>query len=102
MLGDLRLEPVRIAGKTTVVLTIFTYRDTSIGPYNELAISSYVRPIDDHRLSAAALWVHALPVTTESACTAGVDIWGFPKWVTPIDYTHDGSHRGGIARRADT
>ena len=91
VLGDLRLEPIRLAGRATVVLTIFSYRDTSIGPYNELSITSFVRRTDDRRLRAAAFWVHALPVTTESACGAGLDIWGYPKWVTPIDYRHEGA-----------
>ena len=90
-LGNLRLEPVRIAGKSTVVLTVFTYRDTTVGPYNELAITSYVRPLDDRRFRSAAFWVHALPVTTPEACAAGLDIWGYPKWVAPIDYTQDGA-----------
>lgn len=97
VLGDLRLEPVRIAGKTTVVLTIFEYRDTSVGPYNELGLSSYVRPIDDPRLRAAAFWVHALPVTTPLACAAGLEIWGLPKWVTPINFAVEAdSVRAGL------
>ncbi len=32
-----------------------------------------------------ALYVVDLPVTTESACAAGRELWGFPKYVTPID-----------------
>jgi hypothetical protein len=95
VLGDLRLEPRRLAGRTTVVLTLFQYRDTSIGPYNELAVTSYVRPLDDRRLRAGSFWVHVLPVTTETACAAGLDIWGYPKWVTPIDFTIDQHVVGG-------
>lgn len=95
-LGSLRLHPVSIAGKTTVVLTIFEYRDTSIGPYNELAVTSYVRQPGSRGLGGAAFWVHALPVTTEVACAAGLDIWGYPKWVTPIDYVRE----GGVVRAA--
>jgi hypothetical protein len=40
--------------------------------------------------------VDKLPVTTDVACAAGREIWGYPKWVTPIEW-----HRNGRTLRGD-
>jgi hypothetical protein len=42
------------------------------------------------------IWVVTLPVTTEAARCAGVEIWGYPKYVTPIETRFD--ERGARVR----
>jgi acetoacetate decarboxylase len=89
-------EPLLVMGKAMVQLVVFEYRESSIGPYNELALAIEVR----RRGQKASLLRHFvtpksgedsgshiinLPVTTESACAAGRELWGFPKYVTGIE-----------------
>lgn len=69
-------------GKAIVVLGCFEYRKTDIGPYNEVCLAiSAVAPGDP----IPALYVTNLPVTTAAANRSGREIWGFNKFVTPID-----------------
>lgn len=89
LLPTTRLHPVVVRGKATMLLTIFEYRDTSVGPYNELSVAFLVRP-EGSGLGAAGAWVQDLPVTTEIALAAGKEIWGYPKWVQPISWEHRG------------
>jgi hypothetical protein len=88
-------EPFTLMGKAVVQLVVFEYRDTSIGQYNEVALAVEIQRKGTSPSTWGAL-VNAreqpnygsnflnLPVTTESACAAGKDIWGFPKYVTDI------------------
>lgn len=91
-----RFEPFTLMGKAVVQLVIFEYRDTSIGPYNELALAVEIK----RKGSSPSTWgalVNArkqpdygstflnLPVTTQSACAAGREIWGYPKYVVGIE-----------------
>jgi len=89
MLPTQHLRPVTVRGRASVLLTVFEYRDTTIGPYNELSVAFLVRSADS-ALSAPAAWVQDLPVTTEIALAAGKELWGYPKWVTPITWEHRG------------
>lgn len=90
LLPTTRLHPVAVRGKATLLLTIFEYRDTSIGPYNELSVAFLVRPEGLRGLAAPGAWVQDLPVTTEIALAAGKEIWGYPKWVQPISWEQRG------------
>jgi hypothetical protein len=106
LLPDPRFVPARVApGLGAVGVTCFEYRDTDIGPYNELAISIVLK---DPRLGAnfpgrallAGLrdkqlhaWVHHLPVTTEIARAGGVELYNYPKFVGSIDFERVGSRR---------
>ncbi len=88
-------------GKTLVALACYEYQDTSIGVYNEIGLAVPVvragvqprlshwmqtlRDVDDPGREVAFYVLH-LPVDTEAACAAGREIWGLPKFVTPIDY----------------
>jgi hypothetical protein len=87
LLPTRRLRPLSVRGKAALLLTAFEYRATSIGPYNELSVAFLVRP-DAGPLAATGAWVHRLPVTTEIALAAGKELWGYPKWVTPITWEH--------------
>src|SRR2546421_450456 len=69
-------------GKAMTLLACFEYRRTDIGPYNEVCLGvSAVAPGD----RAPALYVANLPVTTTLASRAGREIWGYNKFVAPID-----------------
>jgi hypothetical protein len=106
MLPDRRMTPARIApGVGAITVTCFEYRDTGIGPYNELAIAislnePYFRPnlpgramIDSMRRGQYDSWVHHLPVTTEIARAGGVDFYNYPKFIAAIDFTQDSATR---------
>jgi hypothetical protein len=106
LLPDPRFVPARLApGLGAVAVTCFEYRDTDIGPYNELAISVVLNnPPFALNLPGRALltglrnrqlhaWVHHLPVTTEIARAGGVDLYNYPKFVGSIDFDEDPSQR---------
>jgi hypothetical protein len=106
LLPDPRFVPARLApGLGAVAVTCFEYRDTDIGPYNELAISVVLKnPASASNLPGRALlaglrdkqlhaWVHHLPVTTEIARVGGVELYNYPKFVGSIDFEEDGSRR---------
>lgn len=96
------LEPWLVLGKAMAMLCIFEYRQTSIGPYGEIGLGvlarkkgtkpSLVRVLGDLRKEEdQALFVVNLPVSTENARAAGVEIWGYPKYVKEIEtrFTRD-------------
>lgn len=91
----------QIGGRALVALACYDYQDTSIGPYREIGLAvpvlpPGVRPTLGHWLQTLTdvdspsrqLGFHVLhlPVDTEAACAAGREIWGLPKFVTPIAY----------------
>lgn len=93
-----RLVPAEIMpGKGLLGIMAFDYRDTSIGPYRELAIAVPARyhprinpPVIPALRMAASIsfevFVWQLPVTTEVALHAGIDIWGYPKFLAEIEF----------------
>lgn len=100
LLPDAPFEPMVVFGKAVAMLCLFEYRDTSIGPYNEigLAIQCKRKGTRPSLLAMArdlgsapdqALYILNLPVTTEGARAAGVGLWSYPKYVTGIE-THFG------------
>lgn len=105
-LPDPRITPARLApGVGVVGITCFEYRDTDLGPYNELAISiilnePYFRPNLPGRALLSALhrrqfdaWVQHLPVTTEISCAAGIEYYNYPKFVSAIDFSEEHGRR---------
>jgi hypothetical protein len=106
VLPDPRFVPARLApGLGVVGITCFEYRDTDIGPYNELAVSILLNePWFLPNLPGQALarglvrkqlhaFVHHLPVTTEVARATGVGYWGYPKFVAGIDFEESAGRR---------
>jgi hypothetical protein len=96
------LVPCRVFnGKAVACLVFYNYRDTSIGPYEEVAmvILSYPESFKDPRLYLANMvrrnghkwtvgaYVLELPVTIPEARVAGREIWGYPKYLTDIPFT---------------
>jgi hypothetical protein len=98
LLPSLDLVPLeKWRGRSLVGFAAFSYRDTTIGPYNELGIVVPVkfRPASRSRIVPALrmastlsfdLFVWKLPVTAEAALTAGVEVWGYPKSMAEITF----------------
>jgi hypothetical protein len=91
-----------LGGDAMVALSYYEYRGTSIGPYNEVGLAAFVRPASAPapRLAIADLYrrvgartigayVIDLPVTTSIANAGGRELWGYPKFVTPISFHLD-------------
>jgi len=82
-------------GSGVLTITAFEYRDTDIGPYNELSVSipinfeaaafspkkSAISMLRKHKF---ALYIHQLPVTTEVARLGGVHFYNYPKFLADI------------------
>lgn len=94
------LEAVRFGRKALMGLAFYSYHQTSIGRYNEVgtAIACVPRGTPVPRRPLLSLFqsldkgvvgfnVIDLPVTTAAACAAGREIWSYPKFVTPIDFS---------------
>lgn len=103
LLPDRSFVPARLApGVGVLVVSAFEYRDTDLGPYDELAIAVVLNePRARHNLPGRAFWdaamrpeeqhafiVH-LPVTTRVALQAGVDFYNFPKFLAGIEFSRD-------------
>lgn len=82
-------------GKAVVVLYCIEYRKTDIGPYNEVGLTVLTLAPGD---PIPASYVLNLPVTTAAANRAGREIWGYNKFVTPIDVNSDGKKFSTILR----
>ncbi len=100
LMPDRRYVPARLApGLGVVAVACLEYRDSDIGPYNELAIAiplnePYFRPnlpgralIEAARTGQQHALILHLPVTTNIALRGGVDFYNFPKFIARIDYT---------------
>ena len=96
------LQPIEFPGrKAFAVVCCFDYLDTTLGPYRELAVGVIVS--SRRRLgSIGALdlmsanpntgaWLTALPVSSELACSAGVEVFGYPKSLCRINVRHSSS-----------
>lgn len=106
LMPDPRIVPARLApGLGVVAVTCFEYRDTDIGPYNELAISVVLNEpwflpnlpgralLASMRSGQLHAWVHHLPVTTEIARAGGVDFYNYPKFIGQIEFSESASER---------
>lgn len=100
LVPDERLDVVRVTdNKALVGVSFYEYRETAIGAYNEVGVAILTIPRGAHRpwmplmkllgsldKNAMGFYIIDLPVTTEDACSAGREVWGLPKFVTPIDF----------------
>lgn len=73
-------------GRAMTMVACFEYRSTDIGPYNEVCLGVAALAPGDR---IPALYVSDLPVTTTLAHRAGREIWGYNKFVAPIDVQGD-------------
>jgi len=101
LLPTSKLVPAEMyPGKGLLGFLAADYRDTSIGHYKEFIIMVPVRyrprfnpplfPV--LRMSASLsfeVFIWQLPLTSEVGLHAGIDIWGFPKFLADIDFSED-------------
>ncbi len=100
LLESTGLEPGIVQGNRALVgLSFYEYRRTTVGAYNEVGTAILARRpgergllpglaelLVEPRRRHVGAWVVDLPVTTEAADAAGRELWGYPKFVTPIDF----------------
>ncbi len=96
MLPHPQFVPIQIwPGTGMLAITAFEYRDTSIGPYNEVAISvplNFPPATFLGKHSALSMmhnnifpvYIHQLPVTTEIARDGGIYFYNYPKFLAEI------------------
>lgn len=89
-----------VLGERAVVgVSMYEYRVTSVGPYNEVGVAVPVFREGQPRPALGTLdllrsagerqlgfYILDLPVTTDVANAAGREFWGFPKFVTDIEF----------------
>ena len=94
-------------GKAIVGMGFYQFRKSTIGSYNEVGIAVPVLPLGmagprsdvtsltemlrPAKSRRTGLYVLNLPVTTETGRAAGADHWGYPKFVTTIEWKMTGS-----------
>jgi len=97
--------------KAMVGIVFFEYRDTSIGAYNEVALTSFVYSKHEKKpffllpnfLKRGDKWnmgayVHDLPVSTAIANAAGRKVWNLPKFITEMPFSLDKKRFEGIVK----
>ena len=99
LLPSPRLHPLRITPWHCVVsISAFEYRDSDIGAYHEVSISIPVVLDKPSPLFIGTLhqvpevlkvYVHHVPATTEIACSAGIELAGYPKFIADIKFERD-------------
>ncbi len=105
------LDPVEFhKDKTLVAIAEFDYRMASIDPYLEVGLAIACTPKgidapddpgsallgdpDDHHMG---FYVVDLPVSTDQATAAGIELWGFPKFTTDIAFElEDNRFKGSV------
>lgn len=100
LLPSSRMHPLRVTPWHCVVsISAFEYRDSDIGPYNEVSIGVPIVLDEPNPLFIGTLrkapavpqvYVRHLPVTTEVARKAGVEFAGYPKFLAEITFEKDG------------
>jgi hypothetical protein len=96
LLPSPRLHPLRITPwSSAIAISAMEFRDSDIGPYNEVSISIPITLDKPSPLFTGILrkgspepyvYIHHLPVTTEIARDAGVEFAGYPKFLAQIEF----------------
>ncbi|MCL4233388.1 MAG: acetoacetate decarboxylase family protein [Deltaproteobacteria bacterium] len=110
LMPDARYDPLAILpGRALLAIHAMQYRDTDVGPYDEVSVSVGVTMGRAARIGAfaavAALRAnnyHAhivrLPVTTDAALHGGIDVFGYPKVMARIDFATAAGRRRCVWR----
>ncbi len=96
LLAGTTVEPWPVLGAAVGALYVWEYRDSTVGSYGEVGLGIQARRrgarpslvrlgLDMRAQRDQGIWVVNLPVTTREAYEAGVELWGYPKYVTPIE-----------------
>lgn len=115
LLPDRRLKPVELLpGRCLVMIGALQYRDSELGPYNEIVVAFPVAQGDAPLPALDAAWrglgrtvsayIWQMPVSTEVAWRVGCGVAGFPKFVADIRFGIEGGqahaallHEGRLA-----
>lgn len=87
LLPSPRLSPVLVwPGRCMVALNAFNYLETDIGPYGEFSVAVPCFLQNPVLKPGLGVYIHRLPVTTELALVAGLELWGYPKFVCDMKF----------------
>ena len=93
-----KFKPIQVwPGVGMLGIAAFEYRDTSVGPHNEIAITipikfppGFIMPglsaMKMMRKNLFPLYIHRLPVTTEIALKFGIHFYNYPKSLAEITF----------------
>lgn len=96
--------PIQIwPGTGMLGITAFEYRDTSVEPYNEVAVTVPLNfppaaflgkhtALSMMRRNVFPVYIHRLPVTTEIARDFGIYFYDYPKFLADIDFQERGKY----------
>jgi hypothetical protein len=98
-----------LPGRTLVTIGAMDYRDGDLGPYHEIAVSFFVRERGQGALPVVGglvgllrgglgAYIYSLPVDGEFTREAGLEIWGFPKFITEIELSDEGGSQRAVLR----
>lgn len=95
------LNPISFLGTSLLTIGGMEYKEMNIGPYNEIVVMLPVRytgPMPPQAFSRIGLdriglYVMIISVTTQIALDAGLDIWGYPKFLSDITFQDQGELR---------
>jgi len=90
-------------GMSMLGITVFEYRDSSIGPYNEIAFvipikfqTGFVFPglalISMMRKNVFPSYIYQMPVTIDISVKAGLHFWNHPKLLSEITIRDNGDN----------
>lgn len=85
------VKPVALFGKAIVSLTVVRYRDSSIGPYNELIVGVLAKGEKPDGTTGTGFYMTKLYVTTPKSLEVGREAWGFPKYRADISISEPGN-----------
>lgn len=101
ILPSRRLNPYRITPwHGAISIAAYEYRESDIGPYNEVSIGIPVTIDEKTPLFTGSLrrmpkvpmlYIHRLPVTTEIAREVGAEFAGYPKFIADIEFVEEGN-----------
>ena len=100
-----------LPGRGLIALHCMEYRDTDIGPYNEVSLAIPVRrsgslpPLEllsSLRSGDHHAYIADLPVDTEPALYGGIDFFNYPKYLADITFRETSTHRVCTLRDRDT
>ena len=116
LVADHDLQAVRVfGGKALVGVAFYQYRKTSISDYNEVGLAVAVVPngtqapkfpmlslLSSLDRASVGYYIVDLPVTTPAACAGGRELWGYPKFVTNIEFSLQGNRFDGSVTDPDS
>ena len=99
--------------RALVAVHCMEYKDSDIGPYNEISLSIALKrgwlPFLSLYQAARSLqtrtyhaYIKDLPVTTETALHGGVDFFNYPKYLADISFRETAAHRVCTLRDKDS